>query len=172
VIFPGTFTSIDSLSSDERVQDSAAARALVNSVKHASLLWVAGFCCAIGAGGMIWLWWTWRHNFVWLLNKIFMPGCLNSIAGLMNTLVNVYSQQGGTWSVTAKVTAIVTGTTTLITGALFAIYNWGALGTVKRKHEVESRAFYGNGERERGGGFVEKMKRKADGPALEPGSVV
>ena len=73
---------------------------------------------------------------------------------------------------TAKVTAIVTGTTTLITGALFAIYNWGALGTVKRKHEVESRAFYGNGERERGGGFVEKMKRKADGPALEPGSVV
>lgn len=34
---------------------------------------------------------------MWLLNKIFLPGSLNSFAGLISTLINVYSQQGGTW---------------------------------------------------------------------------
>ncbi len=115
---------------------------------------------------MIWLWWRWRDNFVWLLNKIFLPGCLNSLAGLISTLINVYSQQGGAWSVTAKVTAIVTGSVMVITGSLFAIYNFGILARVKKRHGREMEAEY------QGEGLVEKIDRKVHEPALEPGSVV
>jgi hypothetical protein len=166
VIFPGTFTSIQSLGDDPKISASQTATDILRSVKHVQLLVIAGVCCGIGAGGMIWLWWRWRDNFVWLLNKIFLPGCLNSLAGLISTLINVYSQQGGAWSVTAKVTAIVTGSVMVITGSLFAIYNFGILARVKKRHGREMEAEY------QGEGLVEKIDRKVHEPALEPGSVV
>jgi len=165
LVFPGTFTSIASLGNDPNIHSQTAAN-ILRSVKHVQLLIVAGVCSGIGAGGMIWLWWRWRQNFVWLLNKIFLPGCLNSLAGLISTLINVYSQQGGTWSVTAKVTAIVTGACMVITGILFVIYNFIVLGRVKKSHAREMDSSH------IGEGIVEKIERKANEPALEPGSVV
>ena len=96
LVFPGTFTSIASLGNDPNIHSHTAAD-ILRSVKHVQLLVVAGVCSGIGAGGMLWLWWRWRQNFVWLLNKIFLPGSLNSFAGLISTLINVYSQQGGKW---------------------------------------------------------------------------
>lgn len=96
LVFPGTFTSIASLGNDPNIHSQTAAK-ILRSVKHVQLLVVAGVCSGFGAGGMICLYWRWRQNFVWLLNKIFLPGCLNSFAGLISTLINVYSQQGGTW---------------------------------------------------------------------------
>jgi hypothetical protein len=41
-------------------------------VKNIPLLVIAGICTGIGAAGMVWLWWRWRQNYVWLLNKIFL----------------------------------------------------------------------------------------------------
>ena len=61
------------------------------------------------------------------------------MAGLISTLINVYSQQGGAWSITAKVTAIVTGTVMVITGCLFVIYNFWVLAKVKKRHGLELR---------------------------------
>lgn len=193
IIFPGTFTSIANLG-NSTVQDNHTASVILQSVKNIPLLVVAGVCSGIGAAGMIWLWWVWRQNYVWLLNKIFLcvplphppphqrcllksytnnaylnrPGCLNSFAGLISTLINVYSQQNGTWSVTARVTAVVTGACTVITGLLFALYNFWALGRVRRSHgrEMESIAAH------EGETFTEKVERRAMEPGLEPGSVV
>ena len=109
VIFPGTFTSLSTLTNDAGFSSNKTAHDILLSVKHVSLLYIAAFCSGIGAIGMMYLWFRWRANFVWLLNRIFLPGCLNSFAGLISTLVNVYSQQGGNWSVTAWITAAVTG---------------------------------------------------------------
>ncbi|QSZ36770.1 hypothetical protein DSL72_006653 [Monilinia vaccinii-corymbosi] len=100
VIFPGTFTSLQSLPHSDL--PNSTTQHVLHAVKNIPLLWLAAFCCAVGSAGMLWLWHFHRHNYVWLLNKIFLPGCLNGAAGLMNTLVNVYSQQGGAWSVTAS----------------------------------------------------------------------
>ena len=97
-----------------------------------------------------------------------MPGCLNSLAGLISTLTNVYSQQGGSWSITAKVTAIVSGAVMVVTGCLFVVYNFWVLARVKKRHgrEMEREARF------EGEGLKEKIGRKAHEPALEPGSVV
>lgn len=94
IIFPGTFTS---LSSSQVVADNAAAETVLETVQNVPLIYVAAVCCGVGALGLVGLWWTWRTNFVWIINKIFMPGMLNSLAGLVGVCVNVYSQQGGTW---------------------------------------------------------------------------
>jgi hypothetical protein len=65
------------------------------------------------------------------------PGCLNSLAGFISTLVNVYGQQHGDWSVTAEVTAIVTGVCMGVTAILFGVYNFWILDRVKQSHARE-----------------------------------
>ncbi|THV46116.1 hypothetical protein BGAL_0415g00060 [Botrytis galanthina] len=142
----------------------ATTQHILHAAKNIPLLWIASFSCGIGAMGMLWLWHTHRRNYVWLLNKIFLPGCLNSVAGFVGTLVGVYGQQKGAWSITARVTAIVTATIACITGILFVFYNFWSLRRVKSTHEKEMKSF--------DEGFVEKIKRKKHEPALEPGSVV
>jgi hypothetical protein len=54
----------------------------------------------------------------------------------------------------------------VITGILFALYNFWILEKVKKLHGREM-ASVDNNE-----GLVEKIERKAHAPALEPGSVV
>ncbi|TVY56181.1 hypothetical protein LSUE1_G009381, partial [Lachnellula suecica] len=166
VIFPGTFTSLQSLDTSS---DSTTTTAILKSVKHIPLLVIASISSILGALGMLWLWFVHRANFVWLLNRIFLPGCLNSFAGLISTLVGVYSQQGGAWSVTARVTAIVTGACMMVMAALFGVYNWVVLGRVKGEHGREMSSWGGGHQ---GEGVLEKVGRKAREPALEPGSVV
>lgn len=111
---------------------------------------------------------------------------MNSIAGLISTIVNIYSAQAGQYSVTAKVTIIVTAACSVVTAALFLLYNNLALEMVKRKHERETReGSYTRGPRSSLGtsvdeeegshhwsGLVDRVKRKANEPALEPISVV
>jgi len=72
IIFPGTFTTISNLDSDTAIANSHTASTIIASIKNIPLLVVAGVCSGIGAVGMVWLWWRWRQNYVWLLNKIFL----------------------------------------------------------------------------------------------------
>ena len=73
LLVPGTFTSIQK--SDmvkHEAQQNAVANEVLEKVKHASLLWIAFSCCVVGASGLMWLWWRWRSNYIWLINKIFL----------------------------------------------------------------------------------------------------
>jgi hypothetical protein len=72
IIFPGTFTTVSGLDNDAAVQANHTASTIIASVKNIPLLAIAGACTGLGAVGMVWLWWYWRHNYVWLLNKIFL----------------------------------------------------------------------------------------------------
>lgn len=73
LIVPGTFTSIEkSQVIQEHAKENPIADEILVEVKHASLLYIALTCCLIGSSGLLWLWWRWRSNYVWLINKIFM----------------------------------------------------------------------------------------------------
>ena len=50
------------------------------------------------------------------------PGLINSTIGLITTLVNVYTTQRGSWSITSVVTAAATATTTLVTLIMYLLY--------------------------------------------------
>lgn len=94
---------------------------------------------------------------------------MNSIAGLISTLVNVYTAQHGNFSITAKVTAIVTGGCTGVTAILFVLYNNWILQRVKTAHQREMDLEREGDKRE---SVMHMVQRKAHEPALEPGTVV
>ena len=72
-------------------------------------------------------------------------GLLNSIAGLISTLINVYSQQGGRFSITAKVTVGATASCTAITAMLYFLYNFWILQGVRKRHQRELELGLGKG---------------------------
>lgn len=69
VVFPGTFTSLSRLGI---LDGNPAGRLVLLSIRHTSLLYLASFCCILGALGLCWTWWTVRHNYVWLVSRIFL----------------------------------------------------------------------------------------------------
>lgn len=136
IVFPGTFTTIRESIEDKNGDNwhDKTAEKIFKSVKNIPLLVVAAIMCSISAIGMTAL--AWRHmtNFVWLLNKLFLPGIANCLAGLISTLVGVYSQQHGIWSATAKVTAIVEGVGLAICAGVFLFVDRYFLDKVKENH--------------------------------------
>ncbi|EXJ90315.1 hypothetical protein A1O1_03414 [Capronia coronata CBS 617.96] len=138
LVVPGTFTTFKRTKTFQDLDDddsNEVAHAIVHTVANIGLLWLAGAFCVVGGLGCLWLWFRWRQNYIWLINRIFLPVTLNSVAGLITTLVNVYTAQKGIWSVTAKITAIVTGACVGAAGFFFAIYNFWALRRVREAHE-------------------------------------
>lgn len=168
VVFPGTFTSLADLSDDPNVQANAAASAIVGHVKNVPLLIVAAVCCFVGSAGMVWLMIKWRRNYIWLLNRLLLPGCMNGLAGFIGTIVPVYTQQDGEWSITATVSALVEACSMIVCGVLFLFISQVLLARVKRKHgkEVEKQMA------EADEGLLQRTERKLKRPPLEPGSVV
>ena len=91
----------------------------------------------------------------------------------MSTIVNVYSAQEGVWSVTAKIAAIVTGSCAGVSLVLFIVYNFWALKSVKKRHEEEFPEETKRKEKQKKReSLVEKVKRKAHEPPMQPGSIV
>jgi hypothetical protein len=127
---------------------------------------------------MIWLWWRWRKNYLWGLNKIFLsvtdsphlriftdidipdysPGLMNSLAGLISTLANIYGVQHGELSTPSKSTLIVTTASTGVFLILTAFYTFWLVRRVKARHDRQV-------GKERAGkfgeGVVDVSKRKA-----------
>lgn len=63
---PGTFTSI-SKNLDDEGNSSETESVVIDQIKHVQLIVVGGVCTGIGALGMVWLWYRWHKNYVWLL---------------------------------------------------------------------------------------------------------
>lgn len=62
---------------------------------------------------------------------------LNSVAGIVSTLANVYGVQHGHFSTTGKITIAVTGASALICGVLTVVYSLWFLRRVKAEHDRE-----------------------------------
>ncbi|KAF2821570.1 hypothetical protein CC86DRAFT_302819 [Ophiobolus disseminans] len=138
IVFPATFNKLQANKMDEKADTNLKQHAL-KRVRNLPLLYIAAFACGIGVLGCLWLWWKHRKNYIWVINRIFLPALLNSIAGLISTIVNIYSAQDGQYSVTAMITVVVTAACSAVAAALFLFYNMVMLKLVKRKHEKEIR---------------------------------
>jgi len=162
LLFPGTFTSLQNSPS------GSVESVVVDAVSHVGLFIVAWICTGIGAVGMIWLWWRWHKNYIWLTNRIFTPGFMNAIAGVISTITNVYGVQHGTFSAGSKSTIIVTAVIAGICGVLVAIYGFWLLRGVKKRHDHEV-----GKERagQHGEGFIDVTKKKARERQPEAGMI-
>jgi len=131
VLFPGTFASWK----DEPAGSPQGV--ILTLINHLSLFVIAFICTGIGVCGMCWLWWRWQENYVWLTNRIFVPGFLNSVAGVISTLSSIYGSQGGTFGGTEKSTIIVTGVLTVVWGILVLVYEFWLLRNLRLEHDQE-----------------------------------
>ncbi|EER41738.1 conserved hypothetical protein [Histoplasma capsulatum H143] len=57
------------------------------------------------------------------------------VAGLLTSLVNVYTARGGDWSIMAMASVTITGMSTAVTAGLFSLYNFQKLRKVRQEHE-------------------------------------
>lgn len=101
IVFPATFNSLQKSSFGDESDSRLEAQAL-KTARNVPLLYVAAVACGVGMLGCVWLWWVHRRNYVWVINRIFLPCLMNSVAGLVSTLVNVYSAQDGELWISAR----------------------------------------------------------------------
>lgn len=166
IVLPGTFTSLAKLGSNNAVKATPGASDVLNSVQSVPLLVVAAVCCGIGYLGNLWLSIRWRNNYVWLLNKLYLPGTLNALAGFISTLTNIYAQQNGSWNVSATVAVVVESVTLVAYLVLFILYNNWLLAKVKEEHYQELEGGFDSST------FKGKMEKIAKKPSFAPGSIV
>ncbi|KAJ5775839.1 uncharacterized protein N7511_000850 [Penicillium nucicola] len=117
LVIPGTFTS------------------LKESNQNPPLLVVSCLFLASGAAALTVLFRKLQNNYVWLINKIFIPAALNAAAGLLTTLVNIYTSRSGHWSVMAIVTIVVTAVLMIVFSLLFTYYKFVKLRRVIAEDE-------------------------------------
>ncbi|KAF7978392.1 hypothetical protein HWV62_785 [Athelia sp. TMB] len=153
VLFPGTFTSLQQENGEGL---GGAGAAVLGVVQHVPLFVIAWICTGIGAIMMIYLWYRWQKNYIWVVNRIFMPGLLNSLAGLLSTLSSVLGVQHSTLSVTSKSTIIVVSAVAGVCGILVLFYQFVLIAQVKKRHDqqVGKQRAGKHGE-----GFVDVTKR-------------
>lgn len=76
LIIPGTFTSFKNSDAFKNIEGedsrNAFARMILDSAANVGLLWLSGAFCMIGGTGCLFLWFRWRKNYVWLVNKVFL----------------------------------------------------------------------------------------------------
>ena len=174
VLLPGTFTSlqniptpVDSSDPDYNPNDppNAVEVWILERVRNTPLLFIAAICSALGVIGMCGLWFRWRRNYVWIINRIFLPGALNSLAGIISTIVNVHTAQQGKYSLTAIVSVTVTAVSAVVNGTLWLVYsNWA----LKRVQEMHAKEYFGRDtvakmELGESGGLVEVQDDMASG---------
>ncbi|KIJ60773.1 hypothetical protein HYDPIDRAFT_64135, partial [Hydnomerulius pinastri MD-312] len=83
---------------------------------------VAWVCVGISAINVIWLWYGWNKNHVWIVNHIVISGVLISLVSMLSALADVYGAEGSTNSGTTKSIVVVTLVIALICAVLFIAY--------------------------------------------------
>ncbi|CAP94894.1 Pc18g06700 [Penicillium rubens Wisconsin 54-1255] len=117
LVIPGTFTSLQTSNQVEKtLQTNRTGRAVLHMIQNPPLLAIACLLFVSGIAALI-------------------PLCLHAAAGLLTTVINVCTSQGGDWSVMAIITTVVTGVTLLICSALLALYNFFKLERVRKEDE-------------------------------------
>ncbi|KAJ6109864.1 hypothetical protein N7486_002099 [Penicillium sp. IBT 16267x] len=135
LVVPGTFTSLQV--SDEvhsSLSGNKAGALILSTIQNPPLLALAVSFFVTGIFIMGWLSWEYQSNYIWLISHIFLPTLLNASAGLVTTLVSLYTGHGGDWSIMALLTVITSGLSMASSLGLFIIYRFRKLERLKQEH--------------------------------------
>ncbi|KAL4745865.1 uncharacterized protein BDW70DRAFT_166201 [Aspergillus foveolatus] len=141
LVIPGTFTSLQKSDTlNDSLSKTKTGQAIIATVQNPPLLVIACTFLVVGAACMAWLFWERRDNYIWLVNRLFIPTCLNSLAGLLTTIINIYTAKSGDWSIMALLTTIMTGLALSISVTLTVVYKFGKLQRLRQEHDMEIKA--------------------------------
>ncbi|KFX98023.1 hypothetical protein O988_04569 [Pseudogymnoascus sp. VKM F-3808] len=114
VLFSGTFTNF---------KLNAAEEVLLSRFENVPMLVLGTLFCGTSSCALVYLSWKWKKNSIWLVERILLPGFINSATGLGNTLINVGTVHHWEVSATAKSTIIIT---TIYLGVFTAPLIWSS----------------------------------------------
>lgn len=168
VIAPGNFTSPTAATVKLGVKNDAAVASTplstttsLNRIPSVALLAASCSIFALGALGMTYLALCWRHNYIWLINRIYLPLVLNSLAGFIASLVVIDVQHHMWWSVAAYVSVSIEAATLLFSATMFFVIDHLLLGKLKKEHD-----------RQNSSKNVVDLVKAGKRPPFAPGSVV
>ncbi|KAL4960575.1 uncharacterized protein BDV14DRAFT_182293 [Aspergillus stella-maris] len=136
LVIPGTFTS---LQKSESLQENVG-NAVLKTIQNPPLVGIAWTFLTVGAGTMGLLFYRWRDNYLWLINRLFIPTFLNTAAGLLTTIINIYTAKDGYWSIMAVLTVVSSGTLAAAALVLTAFYKFWKLRAIQKEHDSETEA--------------------------------
>ncbi|KAJ5152440.1 hypothetical protein N7492_009720 [Penicillium capsulatum] len=140
LVIPGTFTSLQRSDADHNgLTNNKAGEAILNTIQNPPLLVLACIFFVAGLLTMGCLYWEHRSNYIWLINRIFMPTLLNALAGLLTTIINLYTAHNGDWSIMALLTVIASGLSVASSLSLVIVYKFGKLERLKQEHNQRAR---------------------------------
>jgi hypothetical protein len=151
LIFPGVLTSLRNPNALNGMNRTG--KTILKTVQNLPLLVIAGSCCFCGATGIFWAWKKGKRENIILVNQLFLQvtvgtsktiranlnirrGLLNSVAGLIKRLINIYTAQDGYWSATAIATTVVIGICAITTLIPYSFYE-KRLQAIRRHYNQE-----------------------------------
>ncbi|CAG8902296.1 unnamed protein product [Penicillium egyptiacum] len=138
LVIPGTFTSLQkSKSLEHKLDANDTGKTILDTIQNPPILGIACSFLILGAVGMGALGWDRRHNYVWLIDRMFIPTFFNSVAGLITTIINIYTARNGDWPIMAVLTASITAVMALTSFVLIMVYQFGKLERIKEEHVRE-----------------------------------
>ncbi|KAH6878057.1 hypothetical protein BKA58DRAFT_88081 [Alternaria rosae] len=118
------------------------------AIQISDSFYLCALACCIGLLGWLYLWWKYQRNHQWLLNWVFYPAFVNSLAGVGMAVSKVVCAPEGQYSVILKV-AMVAPSAASAVAAVLALWYYGAMfRIVKRKEDVEPAALEKEKERD------------------------
>ncbi|KAJ5639158.1 uncharacterized protein N7484_007020 [Penicillium longicatenatum] len=140
LVIPGTFTSLSKSSTvQSELGTTDAGEALLKTVQNPPILVIGCIFFVIGTGISLLLYRINRENYIWLINRLFLPTLLNASAGLLTTLISIYTGHSGSWSVVALLAALASGLSALLSLIALGMY-YKKLLDVKSEHRDIVRA--------------------------------
>lgn len=157
LVIPGTFTS---LQKSDAIQsgliENKAGELILSTIQNPPLLVIACVFFFAGLLSMGWLFYKNRTNYIWLISRIFMsvplfnsrdicwfltrPTLLNALAGLLTSIISLYTAHGGDWSIMALLTVIASSLSVVISSSLLIIYKFRKLQRLKLEHYQTARS--------------------------------
>ncbi|OQD97744.1 hypothetical protein PENSOL_c011G00951 [Penicillium solitum] len=135
LVIPGTFTSLQKSDTIHNgLAENETGEWILNTIQNPPLLAIACVLFISGLAIMGWLFWEYRGNYIWLINRIFIPTLLNALAGFLTTIISLYTARDGDWSIMALLTVITSGLSVACSLILLYIYKFGKLRKLKREH--------------------------------------
>ncbi|KAK0658924.1 hypothetical protein QBC41DRAFT_369073 [Cercophora samala] len=142
VIIPGSFTALSRPPLDPSSaipvnlgSNTTPDKKLLLSKANTATMVIGFVFIIVGTFGTAWLGLKWRRNYVWLLNKLYLPLVMYSVVGLVGTVVGVYAVQNGEWSTQAIIAGILEAVEMVVGGLLFGVYNVWLVQRVRQEEE-------------------------------------
>ncbi|PYH40989.1 uncharacterized protein BP01DRAFT_377369 [Aspergillus saccharolyticus JOP 1030-1] len=139
LVVPGTFTTLETTIKNSSSQ-STMNRRILGTIQNPPLIAISFICFLFGLAIMVFLFYRWRSNYIWLINRLFIPNLLNATAGLITSFISIYTAKNGDWSIMALLSIIITGLSAVIYLALTLVYKFWKLQKVIEEHKRVTRA--------------------------------